>query len=86
VSAASVSGGSSSNRTLAIILGIVGILALIAGIIYLASSSVPSFMAAGSHQHSGHHMIRAIVSLVIGVGLLAGAWFTNRKGSASSAS
>lgn len=86
MSAASMSGRSSGSRTLAIILAIIGILALIAGIIYLASTSVPSFMAAGSHQHSGHHMIRAIVSLVIGVVLLAGAWFTGRRGSASSGS
>jgi ribose/xylose/arabinose/galactoside ABC-type transport system permease subunit len=85
VSSASVSGGSSSsNRAVVIILAVLGVLALIAGIIYLVSTSVPSFMSAGSHQHTGHHEIRAIVSLVIGVVLLVGAWFAARRNSARS--
>jgi uncharacterized membrane protein len=84
VTSASVSGGSSSStRVWVIILAVVGILALIAGIIYLVSSSVPHFMAVGSHQHSGRHLIRAVVSLVVGVALLVGAWFTGRKRSAA---
>jgi Kef-type K+ transport system membrane component KefB len=73
------SGSSASNRVWVIILAVIGILALIAGIIYLAAGSVPHFMAAGSHQHSGHHLIRAAVCLVVGVALLASAWFTGRK-------
>jgi hypothetical protein len=73
----------SGNRAVVIILAVIGILALIAGIIYLAAGSVPGFMAAGSHQHSGHHLIRAVVSLVAGVALLVGAWFTARKNAAS---
>jgi protein-S-isoprenylcysteine O-methyltransferase Ste14 len=82
VNSASVSSGSSSsNRVGVIILAVIGVLALIAGIIYLVSGSVPHFMAAGSHQHSGHHLIRAAVCLVVGVALLAGAWFTGRKSS-----
>jgi protein-S-isoprenylcysteine O-methyltransferase Ste14 len=75
------SGSSSSSRVWVIILAVIGVLALIAGIIYLVSGSVPHFMAAGSHQHSGHHLIRAAVCLVAGVALLAGAWFTGRKSS-----
>jgi hypothetical protein len=67
------------------ILGILGVLAVIAGIIYLASTSVPSFMAAGSHLHSGRHTIRAVVSLVIGVALLVGAWFAARRGKTGAA-
>lgn len=84
MSSASVSGGSSSgSRTTVIVLGVLGVLALIAGIIYLASTSVPSFMAAGSHLHSGRHTIRGVVSLVVGVALLAGAWFVGRKSKAA---
>jgi hypothetical protein len=30
--------------------------------------------------HKGHHRIRAGVSFVVGVGLLAGAWFAARAG------
>ena len=86
MNSASVSGsGPAGSRGAAIVLAVIGILALIAGIVFLTSSSVPSFMSAGSHQHSGHHLIRAVVSLVIGVALLAGAWFAARRNSASRA-
>jgi hypothetical protein len=34
--------------------------------------------------HKGHHLIRAGVSFVAGVGLLAGAWFAARAGVNSS--
>jgi hypothetical protein len=33
--------------------------------------------------HKGHHLVRAAVSFVAGVALLAGAWFIARAGSNS---
>jgi hypothetical protein len=88
VSSASVSGGSSSsNRTLVIVLAIIGIIALIAGVLYLADgSALPSFMTAGSHVKKGSsHVARGGVCLVVGIALLIGAWFAGRKSKASAA-
>ncbi|GEM_PF-1157726 len=80
MSSTSVSGSASgSRRPLVIVLAVLGILAIILGILYVAlGSSLPSFLTAGSHVHHGGHIIRAVVCWVVGVALLIGAWFTNR--------
>jgi len=86
VSSASVSGGSSSgNRTLVIVLAVIGVIAVIVAVLYFAGgSSLPSFMTAGSHvKKEGSHVARGAVSLVVGIALLAGAWFTARKSKAA---
>ena len=69
-------GATSSGRKIAaIILIVLAVLAIIAGVIYLAepAKSLPSFMGhkAGS---SGHHALRMAGSFIIGIVLAAGAW------------
>jgi hypothetical protein len=79
-----VSGGSSSSRSLVIILAVVGVIALIVAVLYFADgSALPSFMTAGSHVKKGNHLARGAVALVIGIALLAGAWITGRKSKAA---
>ena len=72
-------GGSASKRTLAGVLVIIGVLALIAGILYLAGAANSLHFMTG-RVHKGTHDIRAAVSLVVGVACLVGAWVT-AKGS-----
>ena len=87
MSSASVSGGSSSgSRTLVIVLAVIGVIALIIGLLYIVDgNSLPSFLTAGSHVKKGNHLARGAVALVIGIVLLAGAWFTGRKSKAGAA-
>jgi len=73
---------SPGRRALAVILAIVGVLAIIAGILYLAGAANSLHVMVGS-VHKGHHLVRAAVSFVAGVALLAGAWFVARAGSNS---
>jgi len=85
VSTASVSGGtSSSKKPLVIILAVIGVLAIVVGILYLvAGTSLPSFLTAGSHVHKGNHLARGGVALVLGVACLIGAWFSSKTRSSS---
>jgi threonine/homoserine/homoserine lactone efflux protein len=85
VSSTSVSGGTStSKKPLVIILTVIGILAIIVGILYMvAGSSLPSFLTAGSHVHKGSHLARGGVALVVGVACLIGAWFSSKTKSSS---
>ena len=82
--------GLSGRRIGALVLGVVGLLLVILGIIYLttAAGSLPSFIPGHINDSTGHHPLRIGVSLVIGLILLAAAWwlgFGGRKsGSASS--
>lgn len=70
------------RRALAVILAIIGVLAIIAGILYVAGAANSLHFMVGS-VHNGHHLVRAAVSFVVGVALLAGAWFVARAGSNS---
>ncbi len=70
---------SPGRRALAVILAIIGVLAIIAGILYLAGAANSLHFMVGS-VHKGHHLVRAAVSFVAGVALLAGAWFAARAG------
>ena len=63
-----------TQRVLAIALVIViGVLAVIAGVIYLTveAKSLPSFLGQ-LHNDSAHRSLRGIVALVVGAVLLAG--------------
>jgi hypothetical protein len=73
---------SPGRRALAVILAIIGVLAIIAGILYVAGAANSLHFMVGSVQ-KGHHLVRAAVSFVVGVALLAGAWFVARAGSNS---
>jgi hypothetical protein len=81
VSTASVSGGSSaSKKPLVIVLAVIGVVAIIVGILYMvAGSSLPSFLTAGSHVHKGNHLARGGVALVVGVAAFVGAWFSTKS-------
>ena len=71
--------GSPGRRALAVILAIIGVLAIIAGILYVAGAANSLHFMVGSVHH-GPHPVRAAVSLAAGVALLAGAWFAARAG------
>ena len=85
MSSTSVSDGTSTSRKpLVIILAVIGILAIIVGVLYMvAGTSLPSFLTAGSHVHKGNHLARGGVALVIGVACLIGAWFSSKTKSSS---
>ena len=80
MSSTSVSGGTSTSRKpLVIILTVIGVLAIIVGVLYMvAGTSLPSFLTAGSHVHKGNHLARGGVALVVGVACLIGAWFSSK--------
>jgi amino acid permease len=73
----STGSGSSTGRTAsAVVLGVIALVFIVAGIIYLAepASSLPSFMGHISGS-SGHHPLRAAGCLIVGVVFAIGAWF-----------
>lgn len=81
MSSATVPGGASGRRPLAIVLAVIGVLAVILGVVFMVVTGLPHFMVAGSHVHSasGHHLTRGATALVVGVLLLAAAWWVNRS-------
>lgn len=81
MSSASVSSGASaSKKPLVIILAVIGVVALIVGILYLVGgSAVPHFLVAGSHVKKGHHLARGGVAVVVGIAALIGSWFATRS-------
>jgi hypothetical protein len=56
--------GRSNNRTIAMILAVLGVLSLVVGFVYLAV---------------GHHALRTSTGIVVGVVLLGFAWWVSRK-------
>jgi hypothetical protein len=81
VSTASVSGGASAGKKpLVIVLAVIGVVAIIVGVLYMvAGSSLPSFLTAGSHVHKGNHLARGGVALVVGIAFFIGAWFSTKS-------
>jgi hypothetical protein len=75
----------------AVVLAILGILAFIAGVLYLSGAANSMHFMVGS-VHKGHHVYRAVTGFVVAIILLAGAAFAARahpqqapvKGGASS--
>jgi uncharacterized membrane protein HdeD (DUF308 family) len=74
----------STGRTVAaVVLGIIGILLVIAAILYFTTPahSLPSVLGAiayNGHNHSraySHRSLRGIVSIIVGVICLVAAWF-----------
>jgi hypothetical protein len=70
---------SSGNRALALVLAILGVLAIIVAIIYItvAAGSLPSIMG-HINGSTGHRPLRAGISLVAGLILLGLAWGVSR--------
>lgn len=76
MSSTSDTGNTSSGRKIAaIILGVIAVLFIVAGIIYLAepAKSLPSFMGHKTGS-SGHHALRMAGSFIVGIVFAAGAW------------
>jgi len=74
----SSSGASSGRATLVIVLAVIGILGIIAGIMFLSGAANSIHVMVGSVHH-GHHVIRAIVSLVVGAAFLVGAYIARSR-------
>jgi uncharacterized membrane protein len=72
------SSGTSGRQTLVIVLAVIGILGIIAGIMYLSGAANSIHLMVGS-VHKGHHVIRAIVSLVVGAAFLVGAYIARSR-------
>jgi hypothetical protein len=81
VSSASLPGGASAKRPLVIVLGVLGVLAVILGIVFMVATGLPHFLTAGSHVKaaSGHHLIRGTVAIVVGIVLVGAAWWFSRS-------
>ena len=79
MSAVGTSGSASSGkRTLGWILAIIGILGVILGLLYLfAANSLPSMMV--GTVHTGHHVVRASISIVVGLVLVEAGWLVGRR-------
>jgi hypothetical protein len=82
VSSASTPGAAPSRAPLVIILSVVGVLAIIAAILYVSGAANSLHFLVGS-VHKGHHVVRFIVSLVVGVAFLVGAYIARSKPAAS---
>jgi uncharacterized membrane protein HdeD (DUF308 family) len=86
VSTESAAGGRSSGRMIAaVILVIIGILAIIAGIIYFSepAKSLPSILGTittPASRANAHRTSRGTGALVVGVICLVAAWFVGRSG------
>jgi hypothetical protein len=90
VSTVTQSGTRSSGKLIGgVVLAIIGVLAIIIGIIYVAepASSLPSFIPGHIAGSTGHHPLHAIAAFVVGVILLVVGGFTafRKPGSASPA-
>lgn len=68
----------SPNRALTAVLGVLGILAIIVGVLYVAGALNSVHFLVGSH-HKGSHQVRAAVAFVVGVVLLILAWAASRS-------
>lgn len=83
MSSVSNAGGQPSKRPIALVLAIIGVLGIILGIVYLAvpAGNLPSIFG-HTTPANGHHQVRMIVSFVVGVACLVGAWFVNKSSKA----
>jgi uncharacterized membrane protein YedE/YeeE len=87
VSSASVSGsGASGKRPVVITLAVVGVLALIYGILNLVVKGLPKALTLYSSAKNTNttHPFHAVVAIVVAIVLLAAAWWQNKKAAAAS--
>jgi uncharacterized integral membrane protein len=68
---------SAGQWTLVAVLAILGILALVAAVLFMAGTANSMHFLSGS-VHKGHHAVRLTVCLVVGIILLAGAAYFAR--------
>jgi len=77
MSSASTPAPAPGRGPLVIVLAVIGVLAIIAGILYISGAANSlHFMTS---VHKGHHAVRAIVSFVVGVAFLVGAYFAKSR-------
>lgn len=72
------SSGASGRQMLVIVLAVIGILGIIAAIMYISGAANSIHVMVGS-VHKGHHVIRFIVSLVVGAAFLVGAYIARSR-------
>lgn len=77
MSTASTASGT-SRKPLVIALAVIGIVAIVVGILWFAGAA-PSFLNVGSHVKHGGHLFRGAVAAVVGLGLLVFSWIQNKK-------
>jgi hypothetical protein len=82
MNSSSSSAASSSRQTIVIVLAVIGILGILAGILYLTGALNSIHFLVGS-AHKGSHPIRAIVSFVLGAAFLIGAYIARSRTPAS---
>jgi amino acid permease len=85
VSPSTESGNSTGRMVAAVILGVIALVFIVAGIVYIAvpAGSLPGFMGHVANS-SGHHPLRAAGSLIVGVVFAIAAWFALKyKGKAA---
>jgi hypothetical protein len=73
--------GSSSKLLTVVVVGLVGVLAVVVGVIYLtvAAKSLPSVLGS-LHGAAGHRSLRGIIALLVGLALLVSAvWVARYK-------
>jgi hypothetical protein len=67
-----------TDRLLAVLAALIGLLLIVVGIVYLALSEhdIPSFFPGhSSHASSHHHVKHGIAAILLGLACLAFAWF-----------
>jgi hypothetical protein len=81
VSSASVSGGASGKRPLVITLAVVGVLALVYGILNLVVKGLPKALTLYSSSKNTHihHPLHALLAIVIALVLFGLAWWQSQK-------
>ena len=81
MSSTSVSGSRSGKRPVVIVLAVLGVLAIVYGIINLVVKGLPKALTlySGAKSTNVTHPLHAVVALVIGVILIGLAWWQNRK-------
>jgi len=84
VSSASRSGASPGRGPLVIVLAVIGVLAIIAGILYV-SGAANSIHVMDGGVHHGHHAVRATVAFVVGIAFLIGAYIARSRPAAGAA-
>ena len=78
MSSARTSGSPPGRGPLVTILAVIGVLAIIAGILYVSGAANSLHFMVGTVHH-GHHAIRTIVSFVVGIAFLIGAYIARSR-------
>ena len=68
------------SRLVTVVLVVLGILAVVVGVIYLVEPihSLPSFFPGHAPRGQGHHHIRGYIAIAVGIILLILAWIAGR--------